>query len=160
MIFVTVGAQLPFDRLIQTVDTWAEANQFTDIFAQTCQGDYKPRWLQTAAFLSPAEFQNKFQMAELVIGHAGMGTIISAMEYGKPLIVMPRHASLGEHRNDHQIDTAKRFASGKGIYVAYNEKELTEQLDVLIQDRNRKIPVAGTVSPELISVIRNFIEAE
>lgn len=160
MMFVTVGAQLPFDRLIQTVDAWAEANQFTDIFAQIGKSDYTPRWLQTAAFLSPAEFQDKFQSAELVIGHAGMGTIISAMEYKKPLLIMPRDASLGEHRNAHQMSTARRFPSGRGIYVVYNEKELIKQLDVLVQDKNKKIPVAGTVSPELISVIRNFIEGK
>lgn len=34
MIFVTVGTQVQFDRLIRTVDEWAGARARSDIFAQ------------------------------------------------------------------------------------------------------------------------------
>lgn len=158
MIFVTVGAQLPFDRLIQTVDAWAEAKQYSDIFAQIGNSTYQARWLQTRAFLTPLEFKNNLHKADLIVAHAGMGSIISAMEYRKPLLVMPRRAALGETRNDHQIDTVKRFAVGRGIYVAYDEKELVQQMDILLHEPNKQVPVAGTVAPELIAVLRNFIE--
>ena len=34
MIFVTVGTQLAFDRMIKAVDEWAGARGRTDVFAQ------------------------------------------------------------------------------------------------------------------------------
>lgn len=44
MIFVTVGTQLPFDRLIEMVDEAApELDQ--EIFAQTGSGKYIPKTL-------------------------------------------------------------------------------------------------------------------
>ena len=60
--------------------------------------------------MSPKECTDRMVAADAIIAHAGMGTILTALEMGKPLLVMPRRAELGEHRNDHQLATAMRFA--------------------------------------------------
>ena len=49
--------------------------------------------------------------AAAIVAHAGMGTILTALETGKRLLVMPRRAALGEHRNDHQLATVSRSPS-------------------------------------------------
>jgi UDP-N-acetylglucosamine transferase subunit ALG13 len=46
-----------------------------------------------------------------------MGTILSAAELGKPVILMPRRAKFGEHRNDHQQDTALEMARLSNVTV-------------------------------------------
>ena len=81
-----------------------------------------------------------------MIAHAGMGSIITALELGKPIMVMPRRASLGEHRNDHQVATAKRFAEQGRIMVAFNEKELVDKLDQL-KSFGDAAPSAAKASP-------------
>ncbi|MCI5150913.1 MAG: glucuronosyltransferase [Candidatus Electrothrix sp. MAN1_4] len=161
MIFVTVGAQLPFDRLIRAVDLWAGENRTIDVFAQTGKGKYQPEHIEYKNFLSPAEFESKMQAARCIVGHAGMGTIITAMEYEKPLLVMPRDATLGEHRNNHQMDTARRFAPRQHFEVAYNEEELGEKIDELIKTSNqdRTSSQCFQTSPELIKVIKDFISS-
>ena len=53
-----------------------------------------------------------------------MGTILKCLDAGKPLIIMPRQASLGEHRNDHQIATVSRFTETSGIIVAHDKEQL------------------------------------
>ena len=111
MIFVTVGTQGQFDRLIRTVDEWAGLRGRTDVFAQTGPSDYRPEHIRSKPFIDPTEFRKHVESASLVIAHAGMGSIITALEFGKHIIVMPRRADLGEHRNDHQVATAKRFAA-------------------------------------------------
>jgi hypothetical protein len=58
-----------------------------------------------------------------------MGTILSALELGTPTLVMPRRAALGEHRNDHQMATARWFADLGGVTVAFDEAQLLERLD-------------------------------
>ena len=69
--------------------------------------------------------------ADAIVAHAGMGTILSALELGKPLLVMPRVAALGEHRNDHQLATAKRFAETGHVAVAEDAEALIVKLDEL-----------------------------
>jgi UDP-N-acetylglucosamine transferase subunit ALG13 len=100
MIFVTVGTQVQFDRLIRTVDERAGARERSDIFAQIGPSNHQ---LKHERLIEPTRFRNCVEAASLVITHAGMGSIITALELGKRIIVMPRRASLGEHRNDHQV---------------------------------------------------------
>lgn len=159
MIFVTVGAQLPFNRLVRIVDEWAGLSGRSDVFAQIGKTSWKPSYIQSAAFLKPGEFRHMIESADIVIAHAGMGSIISALEYSKPILVMPRKASLGEQRNDHQIATAKRFLEMKYVFVAFDEKELQERLNNL-KDMNIKnfSKISSTASPELIKTIQDFIE--
>jgi UDP-N-acetylglucosamine transferase subunit ALG13 len=53
-----------------------------------------------------------------------MGTILSAAELGKPVILMPRRAKFGEHRNDHQQDTAREMARLSNVTVAEDGEAL------------------------------------
>jgi UDP-N-acetylglucosamine transferase subunit ALG13 len=158
MIFVTVGTQGQFDRLIRTIDEWAGAHGRTDVFAQTGPSDYRSKHIRTETVIDPTEFRKRVESASLVIAHAGMGSIITALELGKPIIVMPRRANLGEHRNDHQVATAKRFAEQGRIMVALNEQELFDKLDQLeVSDEVERLD--SEASPHLIDTIRMFIDS-
>ncbi len=129
MIFVTVGTELPFDRLVRIVDDWARARQRTDVFAQIGRTDWRPSFIKCSEFLEPPEFARCFASARAVIAHAGMGTILSALRHEKPILVMPRRAALGEHRNEHQLATVQRLREFGSINVALDEVELRRQLD-------------------------------
>lgn len=129
MIFVTVGTQLAFDRLVDVVDRWA-GETGNEVFAQIGPTTRKYEHLGYAEFLQPAEFDRHFTQARFVVAHAGMGSILSALSFGKPIIIMPRRAVLGEHRNEHQMATARRFAEHPAIRVAWDEVAL---LDMLIR---------------------------
>ena len=76
MILVTVGGQLPFARLIDAVDRWAGAAGRTDVFAQVGDTEAVPSHIESARFLDPAAFRQRFDAATVVISHAGMGTIL------------------------------------------------------------------------------------
>jgi UDP-N-acetylglucosamine transferase subunit ALG13 len=157
MIFVTVGTQGQFDRLIRTVDEWAGLRARTDVFAQTGPSSYRTQHIRAEPFIDPAEFRKRVESASLVVAHAGMGSIISALELGKQIVVMPRRASLGEHRNDHQVASAKRFCQQGRIIVALNEKELLDKLDQLeFVDPAQRL--GAHASSDLIDTIRTFIE--
>lgn len=127
MIFVTVGTQLPFDRLIRAVDSLAPRIG-KRVFAQTSESSFRPTHIEWRAFIRPTEVDAFFREADVVVAHAGIGTILTAQKYGKPLIVMPRRAGLGEHRNDHQLATVKGLEGRRGIYVAQDETMLEELL--------------------------------
>jgi UDP-N-acetylglucosamine transferase subunit ALG13 len=116
MIFLTVGTQLPFDRLVALVDEIA-AGLNEEVFGQIGAGRYQPQHFAAVAHLTPAAFNTRFSAARMVIGHAGIGTILSAQKYGKPLAVMPRRHELNEHRNNHQLATAAQLGSIVGVHV-------------------------------------------
>lgn len=122
MIFVTTGTQLPFPRMIDTVAAIA-ADLEEEIIAQVGP-DNTPRSFETHGTLAPAQFTQFFSTARVVVAHAGVGSILSAKRFGKPVILVPRRHDLGEHRNDHQMATAKEVEGRTGVYVAWDETQL------------------------------------
>lgn len=157
MIFVTVGAQMPFDRLIRTIDEWAHSTGRKDVFAQIGQTSYRPSNIQWTQFLKPEEFLRHYESAKVVIAHAGTGSIITALQLGKPILVMPRQASLHETRNDHQVATCKQFCRFDSVIVATNEKELLAKLEKIDEMGGRQA-LGSHASQELIKAIREFID--
>lgn len=158
MIFVTVGEQLPFDRLIRTMDEWA-AFSGKEVFAQTGLSKWRPTCIPYKEFLEPHEYKKRFREASLIVAHAGMGTIISALEMGKPILVMPRQKVLGEHRNDHQLATAQRFQALNYISVAMDEVELKDKLNNWTEGGiNWEKKENNGPAQMLIETIRQFVE--
>jgi UDP-N-acetylglucosamine transferase subunit ALG13 len=155
MIFVTIGTQLPFDRLIKIIDEMAPELK-EDVVAQVYHCGFTPRNIQTVDFLAPDEFDKIFDKARLVVSHAGMGTILSALQKNKPVIVFPRIAALGEHRNEHQLATARKFKTMGNVYVAMNDEELRTLLRQ--KDIHSLCQIANRASEQLIQSIRTFID--
>lgn len=156
MILVTVGTDLPFDRLVRTVNDWAKERGRTDVFAQIGETSYRPDYIPSTPFIEPADFNIKFSEADVILAHAGMGTILSALRFGKPLIVMPRRASLGEQRNEHQLATAQHLLKLGKITVAFDEADLRQRLDRLDQ-LDVKARVGPYASERLTTALNDFI---
>lgn len=158
MIFVTVGTQLSFDRMVDAVDSWAAQAQGIEIHAQIGPSALKPKHVAYSAFLKPQEADALFRKSTLIVAHAGMGSILTALRYKKPILIMPRKAALGEHRNDHQMATAKWLGSRPGVSVAWDEKELQEILNNRSQ-LNSGGGISDFASPELINNLKSFIHS-
>lgn len=156
MIFVTVGTDLPFDRMMKVIDDWARESGRHDVFAQIGEGGWEPEHIEFANFLQPQQFLECFQKASVIISHAGMGTILSALNHCKPILVMPKRASLGEHRNEHQLATARQMMEIGGVNVAFDEAELRLKLDHL-EDLTIGKPIGSFASESLVSGLREFI---
>lgn len=128
MIFVTVGSALPFDRLIQAMDAWAAGHPQTEVFAQIGAGAYVPQHMGYERMITPAEFRRRSESANTIVAHAGMGSVITASELGKPIVLLPRLASAREHTTDHQLHTAGWLTARPGIFVASSEADLAKQI--------------------------------
>ncbi len=155
MIFVTIGTQAPFDRFIRIIDAVA-AEIEEEIVVQAFRDKYEPRNISLVDFLAPDDFAELFGRARLIVSHAGMGTIISALELGKPIIIMPRIAALGEHRNEHQLATARRMEELGYAYVARDAAKLRELMSR--PDLHPLHSLGPTASPTLLSALRDAIE--
>jgi beta-1,4-N-acetylglucosaminyltransferase len=132
MIFLTVGTQFPFDRLVKAVDKAIESVELDEeIYAQVGDSSYRPRNFKTVSYMDKKEYDEFVKKASGLISHAGMGSIMMALNSSKPLLVMPRLKKYGEVVNDHQLSIAGKFEKLGHILVAYNEDELLDKLTQL-----------------------------
>ncbi len=158
MIFVTIGSQLPFDRMIQAVDEIAPLFPGKEFIAQAFGLQYKVKNIQTLEFISPVEFNDYIRNAELVISHAGTGTILSVGELGKPLIVFPRLGKLKETRNNHQVDTCVMLEKSAGLNVAYDKQQLQQQLEAFFRGELKPMEkISPYASTQLLTSLRDFV---
>lgn len=158
MIFITVGTQLPFDRLLKLVDKVASELPEEKFFAQIGQSRYEPKAMGWVRDIDELTYHQYLSESELIIGHAGMGTIISAVDYGIPVIIVPRHFENGEHRNNHQVSTAKRFSGKAGVIVF---DDIIGLKDVILASRAvQECDIDNSVSVGFSSKIKNVIYKE
>jgi UDP-N-acetylglucosamine transferase subunit ALG13 len=129
MIFVTVGTQLPFNRLLDLMDDWSNNNKNIKIIAQIANSKLTYKSIETYDYLKPADYENLVKKALVLVGHAGTGTIFTGRKYGVPIIIMPRIVEFNEHRNGHQRSTAEVFKNVRGVYVAEDKESLFGYLD-------------------------------
>ncbi|MGO4855242.1 glycosyltransferase [Phaeovulum sp. W22_SRMD_FR3] len=128
MIFLTIGTQLPFDRLTQALDEVApQINE--PIFGQIGKSaKYRPQNFDSVDLLSPEDFGTRFANARVIVGHAGIGTILSGLKSQKPLLLMARRAAFGEHRNDHQLATCAQMKRLPGLHIAETAQDIFSYL--------------------------------
>ena len=74
------------------------------------------------------ELVNTISRAESVVCHAGVGTIMTALQNGHTPVVIPRQASHGEHVDDHQLEIASCFAARGLIRCVTTETDLAPLL--------------------------------
>jgi len=156
MIFLTVGTQFPFDRLVTTIDDLFDEGVIQDdLFAQIGDSVYKPRNFAAVGSLEKKAFDDRFRQASAVISHAGMGAITMALDQNKPLLVMPRLKRYREVVNDHQAALATKFEALGHILVAQDET----QLRVKVGQLRSFVPRPRQANPEIVAErIGRFLE--
>jgi UDP-N-acetylglucosamine transferase subunit ALG13 len=148
--------QLGFDRLIEAMDALTPTLGM-EVIAQTGKGGYVPQHMEARAKIEPSEFEALMARADAIVSHAGIGTVLTATRLLKPIVLMPRRAELGEHRNDHQLATVDKLRDRAGIFIA----DLPADLAPRIAEALRHQPAARAPSPQAATLnraIAQFVE--
>jgi UDP-N-acetylglucosamine transferase subunit ALG13 len=159
VILLTVGTQLPFDRLVRAMDRWAEAHPDIPVWGQigADRQAYHPTHFEAVPSVPPDALDRRLKAARLVVGHAGTGTLLGALRHRRPIVVMPREAARGEHRNDHQQATAARFEGREGIRVVHHAQELDLAIDALLARIDPLPALPDFAEPSLIDRVRKVV---
>jgi UDP-N-acetylglucosamine transferase subunit ALG13 len=159
-VFVSVGSMMPFDRLTRAMDEWAAANPGIPVEIQIGKGDYEPRHARSVRKLALPDYQARVAGCRLFVAHCGMGSIISAIEAGKPILMLPRLEAMGEHNTDHQLATARHVGIRPGLHVAADADHLKARASALLADSGASpAPISRFADPEFTARIRAFIES-
>jgi beta-1,4-N-acetylglucosaminyltransferase len=92
--------------------------------------------------------------ADLIIGHAGAGTCMEALSFGKPLLVVVNNKLL----HNHQIELAERLANDQYCLIARSPEEVPTVLEDprLMSPVPFPRPTNESVFIEFINKVMNF----
>ena len=161
MIFVTVGSRnYPFDRLFEKIDLLYEKGVLTDfMFAQTGTSTYKPQHYEYKDFISPKEFIEKVNKADIIVTHGASGSIMKALNAGKKVIAVTRLEKYGEHINNHQIQNNEAFSSNGYVLMADLELEDLEECFKKIENGTDGLRPWENKDPlAIVNLIDKFIQ--
>ncbi|NJS13567.1 MAG: hypothetical protein HC788_01880 [Sphingopyxis sp.] len=155
LLFATVGATLPFPRLIDWVEQAHKDGVLpSDVIVQH-GGDTRPltgmESYDSLPFKRLGEIQDK---ADIVVCHGGTGSIITALQRGCHVIVIPREFTRGEHYDEHQSEIAEAFAARGLIQVASSYEGFVA---AFAKVNNRAAPMATTNPDALGQWLRHYI---
>lgn len=143
MIFVTIGTMYGFPRLINEMDEIAKIID-EEVIMQIGETTYEPIYAKYFRTGSREDMNRIYKNSRIVVSHAGVGSIISAIELMKPVIVIPRRKEYGEVIDDHQIEITKELEKEGIIKAVYDIKELKNVL-------NEPINFSGTKKENLLT---------
>jgi UDP-N-acetylglucosamine transferase subunit ALG13 len=124
--FVSVGnANQPFARLLKAVSVLAEKGDLPlPVIVQHGHTPFSSDGCTAIDFMAMEDFAKHVRGAELLIFHAGAGSMIHACQAGKVPVVMPRRACFGEHIDDHQLELVEAFERSGLVVKVDDEKDL------------------------------------
>lgn len=149
-VFALIGSTYPLDRLTKELDLIAENKKY-EVFAQIGESTYLPKNIEYAKFLDSKELEKKIKWADIIVSHAGAGSIIDLLTSDKKFVLFPRLKKFGEAVDDHQIELCKAFGKKYGIKYTENEKELIELLKGVTKPKITK-------DNKLVNEIKSLIE--
>ncbi|MDH7508576.1 MAG: PssE/Cps14G family polysaccharide biosynthesis glycosyltransferase [Methanomassiliicoccales archaeon] len=154
MIFVTVGTHNQgFERLIKKMDEIAgKIDQ--EVVMQIGSTDYEPKNAKWFKFIeSEDDVLGYYEKADVIVAHAGAGTLLTALSLGKRVIVVPRLKKFEEHIDDQQIELAEALSREGKIIAVYD----IEELERALREVKKLEPAAVERDMRLIEFLKEYI---
>lgn len=150
MIFATCGSsEFRFDRMMQGL-----ALLPADRLEVQHGPASPPPCARAFAYLPFSGMLEKLEVADVVISHAGVGTILCAIRAGHTPIIIPRLKRHREAVDDHQAELAVALAERGTVVLAASFEDLPDAVAAVPQRRRRGM----SVSHHLIAAVQSALE--
>lgn len=155
MIFVTLGTQdKEFKRLLVSIEEYAKEYD-EEVVVQAGYTKYESSILKIYDFLSQEEFEKYMSEADIVVTHAGVGSILTALKYGKPIVSAARSVEYKEHTNDHQKEILGRF-DDEGYVIAL--QDFTKMKEAIQHARVMQVKEYDSNNANFVSKMKAYID--
>ena len=153
MIVVTVGTnEAPFDRLLRALDRERPAEE---MLVQHGPSRVRPTGARCVEFLPYDELADEIQRARVVVMHAGVGSIMTALANGKRPVVVPRLRRFGEAVDDHQLDLGRRLHESGLVVLVESPDDVLGALETVSTSSELDLGP----SRQLVAELKEFIAA-
>jgi UDP-N-acetylglucosamine transferase subunit ALG13 len=157
LLFATVGATLPYPRLVQAVASLkAQGAIEEEVLIQRGIGAPEPSGVTSFETTPFEEMLEIMKRARIVVCHGGTGSLITALREGCHVIAMPRSFAEGEHYDDHQRQITEAFCERGLIQCAWSEADLLAAIGGL---KGRKPVVATSDYGPLAGHLRQLLNS-
>lgn len=160
LILVCVGAsEYKFDRLLKIIDELCDEKiiEASEVVAQIGYTNYIPKNYRYFDLIEREQFQEFIDKADIIITHAGTGSVIPPLKLGKKIIVFPRIEEYKEHLDNHQLELSEVFTSEGYTLCAENKEQLINCINNIDVFRPKKfVSNKENINNMIIDFIENL----
>lgn len=158
-VLVTIGSMVEkkFIRLFNLLEELCEEGilRGKDVVAQVGFDNYKAKNFQTFDMIADDDFKKLIGESDLIITHAGTGTVTSCLKQNKKVIIFPRMKEFDEHYDDHQLELCDLFKKDGHVLCATNKEQL---IDCIVNIEQFKPTKFKSNNASMNKIIIDFIE--
>lgn len=157
MIFVTLGTQdKSFTRLLDAIDKQIRKGNIKEkVIVQAGHTNYISNNMEILKIIPMEDFDKYIKECDLLITHAGVGSIMTGLTNNKKVIAVARLKKYNEHTNDHQIQIAEEFS--KEGYVLYLD-DFDKLDEFLLKIKKFKPKKFKYNNKNFVKIIEDFID--
>ncbi len=154
MILVLLGTQdKPFSRLLDAIE---KTNLKDEIIVQAGFTKYKSNRMKIFDYISNSDLEDLIKKCDIIITHAGVGSIMTGLKYNKKIIGAARLKKYGEHTNNHQLQILNNFYESGYILKLEDFNKLE---DVIKAAKGFKPKRFKSNTENIIKAIEEYIDA-
>jgi len=155
VIFATVGStQIPFERFIRALETLPGDQLLVQ------HGPVPPPAgaARANAFMQFPEMIESMEAADVVVCHAGAGSILCALRAGHTPVVVPRLKRYQETVDDHQVEFSRALAAEGKVIAVEDLDRLSEAVKAAparrrAEERSELLPIQAAVREVLLASV-------
>jgi beta-1,4-N-acetylglucosaminyltransferase len=153
VIFATVGStQIPFERFIRALETLPGDQLLVQ------HGPVPPPAgaARANAFMQFPEMIESMEAADVVVCHAGAGSILCALRAGHTPVVVPRLKRYQETVDDHQVEFSRALAAEGKVIAVEDLSRLSEAVEAAparrgAEEQSELLPIQAAVREALLA---------
>lgn len=143
------GTSAGFDRLVNCLAEYARAHPAEQVWVQHGHGRLPPE-LSGASLVPRDALLSRMRCADVVVCHAGVGTLLDALSMGHVPVVIPRRQHLREIVNDHQLEITQALADVGRVVPVHDVSELDAAIELA---RHRRSTAVESTKPQLLAAL-------
>lgn len=157
MIYVTLGTQdKSFARLLEAIQKEIDNGTIKDeVIVQAGHTSFESKKMKIFDLVSLDKFNEYMDECDLLITHAGVGSIVDGLKRGKTVIAVPRLKEYSEHTNNHQLQIAENFGNKGYIIPVFDTNELH---DALLKSKKFKPNKYVSNSANFVKLVQEYID--
>lgn len=151
MIVVTVGTnEAPFDRLLRAFDGQSVDEE---LLVQHGPSKIRPVGAACVEFLAYDDLAAAIGRARVVVTHAGVGSIMTALANGKRPVVLPRLRRFGEAVDDHQVSLGRRLDAAGLVTLVESADDVVNA----VETSSPSSTVELGANPRLVAELKEYV---